>query len=118
MSTGAYKPSDTSRSTAQKLQVWELRLKLITEAIEKRNPKEASELVATLRKEIVPEAYPEFADNLDWLYRSIEAHLEADKLDEAKAIIAALRRLLNLARERIQNPTTVPPFRTDGKASS
>ena len=121
MTSKQYKPTRSERSPVQKLQVWQMRLEAVSKAMQDKDRPEALKLLSGLRADLVPEAYPEFADNLDWLYRSTAAHLTEGKDDDATTIVAAMTRLLALARQRL-TPATKQTFpnlnRHDGEASS
>ncbi|MFP4281610.1 MAG: hypothetical protein ACLFU2_03200, partial [Opitutales bacterium] len=112
MSAAAYKPTQTHGGTLQGLRVWQRRLDDLAAALERGERGGALTLVEDLRQRLAPEAFPEFAANLDWLYRSIAAHLEKGLTDEARAIVGSLQRLLELAAERLiaeRGAGSIPP---------
>lgn len=112
MSTGAYKPVHTHRSTVQSIRVWQARLRGISKDLQSNNRESARTGLNDLLRTIQPEAFPEFADNLNWLYRSALAHIDAEKILEAISIVESLHRLLELAAEKLQVArSSRPPFK-------
>ncbi|MFW6354488.1 MAG: hypothetical protein ACOC3I_08900, partial [Verrucomicrobiota bacterium] len=112
MSAGAYKRSQPYGGTLQGIRVWQLRLQEASDALQRSDLGRARAVVEDLRTRLRPEAFPEFAANLDWLYRSIAAHLEKGLTDEARAIVGSLQRLLELAAERLiaeRGAGSIPP---------
>ena len=111
MSAGAYKPAHTHQATAQSLQVWQARLRETAKALRGDAPEEAKQRLHDLINSLRPEAYPEFADNLLWLYRSTLAHIDAGERDGALAILESLHRLLETAATRLAEARfSRPPF--------
>ncbi|MFP4542428.1 MAG: hypothetical protein ACLFR7_12440 [Opitutales bacterium] len=112
MSAGAYKRSQPYGGTLQGIRVWQLRLQEASDALQRSDLGRARAVVEDLRTRLRPEAFPEFAENLDWLYRSVEAHLEAQPLPDARPILDSLHRLLGLAAERLlaeRGAGSIPP---------
>lgn len=120
MSAGTYKPTHTHQSTSQAIKVWQARLRAIVLAMEKGADKEAQSRLDDLLQSIKVEAFPEFADNLAWLYRSAKAHLEADQRAEAAEIVKALHRLLEAAAQQLESSrSSRPPFTgSEGRAKA
>lgn len=111
MKTGAYKPTQTHRGTLQALRVWQARLRAISEALQKNARDEARARLKDLHDSVRLDTFPEFADNLLWLYRSVEAHLDAGKVPEAIAILDSLHGLLEKASARLhEQRSSTPPF--------
>lgn len=100
MNSNPYKPTRSECSPQRKLQVWQMRLKTVLQSIEDADNDDALRQLEKLRADIVPSAYPEFADNLDWLYHSVSAHVADGREEDAKEILSALLRMLALAHER------------------
>jgi hypothetical protein len=119
MSAGAYKPTHTHQATQQALKVWQLRLEATARALRAGAFEEArqrlEELIATLR----PDAFPEFADNLLWLYRSALAHLEAGQPAGAIGILESLEGLLaGAARRLAETRSSRAPFSAQAPGAS
>lgn len=111
MSSGTYKPTQTHHSTIQAIRLWQVRLRTIIEALQTGKLDRARLALADLRGSVKPDAFPEFAENLLWLYRSVDAHLDAGKVGEAILIVESLRRLLEAAIDKLHNErSSRPPF--------
>ncbi len=111
MSASVYKPKQTHQGTLQVLRVWQLRLAGVVEDLQGGHIEAARSHLHELRDRLQPEAYPEFAENIDWLYRAALAFIDQEQPEEARRIASALHAMLEQASRKLANErSTQHPF--------
>lgn len=111
MSAMTYKPQETHRDTLQTLRVWQTRLDGVARALEEARHEDAHAALDDLRQRLRPEAYPEFSENIDWLYRAAGAFIDEGEAGHAHRIVSSLRQMLEGAcRQLVEGRSTRNPF--------
>ena len=90
MAAHVYKPKETHQRALQSLRVWQMRLREVLAEIGRNDARAATERIVRLRSEIQPEVYPEFADNLEWIYTAVETFLLEERFEEAGEAVQAV----------------------------